>query len=112
MSEMIKYGLYFILGGLLVSISTYLGAHAKGFWAAFASTVPVISGVTFILIFLNAGQGPTLSFAKHLIWLSPPWFIYVSAMIISLPRIGFWPSFALAMTLYLIGVWLLNLMIR
>ena len=65
MSEMIKYGMYFILGGLLVSISTYLGAHAKGFWAAFASTVPIISGVTFILVFLNAGQGPTLSFAKH-----------------------------------------------
>ena len=71
MSELTKYSLYFILGGLLVSISTYLGAHGKGFFAALASTVPVISGMTFILVYVNAGQEPTLSFAKHLIYLIP-----------------------------------------
>ena len=58
MNEGLKYVVYFFLGGLLVSVSTYLGSHGKGFLAALASTLPVISGVTFILIYLNAGASP------------------------------------------------------
>ena len=112
MNELLKYGLYFVLGGLLVSVSTYLGSHGKGFFAALASTIPVISGLTFILVYVNAGQDPTTSFAKNLIWLSPPWFLYVGTMIISVARLGFWPSFALAMTLYMIGVGVMRVIVR
>ena len=112
MNEVIKYGLYFLLGGLLVSVSTYLGAHSKGFFAALASTVPVISGLTFILVYMNAGQEPTLSFAKNLIWLTPPWFLYVGTMIVSVSRLGFWPSFALAMTLYMTGVAIMRAIVK
>lgn len=70
----------------MVSVSTYLGSHGKGFLAALASTLPVISGLTFILVYLNAGGGPTVSFAKNLIWLSPPWFVYVGTMIVEYPN--------------------------
>ena len=104
MSEGLKYAVYFILGGLLVSLSTYLGSHGKGFLAALASTLPVISGLTFILVYLNAGSGPTISFGKNLIWLSPPWFVYVGTMIVAVPKFGFWPAYGLAIGLYLLGV--------
>ena len=112
MSELTRYGLYFILGGLLVSISTYLGSHGKGFFAALASTIPVISGLTFILVYVNAGQEPTLSFAKNLIWLTPPWLMYVGTMIVGVSRLGFWSSFALAMTLYMVGVGIMRVIVR
>jgi len=112
MNELTKYILYFVLGGTLVSISTYLGSHGKGFFAALASTLPVISGMTFILIFLNAGTGPTVSFAKHLIWLSPPWFAYVFAMMFGVPRFGFAISFALAMTCYVLLVSVIRVILR
>ncbi len=112
MAEWAKYGLYFILGGSLVSLSTYLGSHSKSFWAALASTLPVISGVTFILVYINTGSAPTISFAKNLIWLSPPWFIYVGAMIVGVPKLGFWPAYALAIGLYLISVGLTRLMLH
>ena len=112
MNELTKYGLYFVLGGFLVSISTYLGSHGHGFFAALASTVPVISGLTFILVYLNVGQEPTLSFAKHLILLSPPWFLYVGTMIFSVPRVGFWPAFSSAMTLYVMSVGLMKMIVR
>ncbi len=72
--------------------------------AALASTLPVISGVTFILIFVNAGSAQTVSFAKHMIWLSPPWFVYVGTMIAFVPKLGFWPAYGLAIVLYLAGV--------
>jgi len=112
MTEWAKYGLYFILGGSLVSLSTYLGSHSKSFLAALASTLPVISGVTFILVYLNAGSSPTVSFAKNLIWLSPPWFVYVGTMITAVPKLGFWPAYGLAIALYVVGVGLTRLFIH
>ena len=112
MTEWAKYGLYFILGGSLVSLSTYLGSHSKSFLAALASTLPVISGVTFILVYLNAGSSPTVSFAKNLIWLSPPWFVYVGTMIAAVPKLGFWPAYGLAIALYVVGVGLTRLFIH
>ena len=112
MTEWAKYALYFILGGSLVSLSTYLGSHSKSFLAALASTLPVISGVTFILVFLNAGSAPTVSFAKNLIWLSPPWFLYVGTMIAAVPKFGFWPAYALAIGLYVVGVGVTRLIVH
>ena len=112
MTEWAKYGLYFILGGSLVSLSTYLGSHSKSFLAALASTLPVISGVTFILVYLNAGSSPTVSFGKNLIWLSPPWFVYVGTMIAAVPKLGFWPAYGLAIGLYVVGVGLTRLIIH
>ena len=112
MTEWAKYGLYFILGGSLVSLSTYLGSHSKSFLAALTSTLPVISGVTFILVYLNAGSAPTVSFAKNLIWLSPPWFLYVGTMIAAVPKLGFWPAYGLAIGLYVVGVGVTRLIIH
>ncbi len=112
MTEFAKYVLYFFIGGTLVSVSTYLGSHGKGFVAALASTLPVISGVTFILIYLNAGNSPTVSFAKNLIWLSPPWFIYVCTMIFGVPKFGFWPAYGLAIGLYLAGIGITRLFLQ
>ena len=112
MTEWAKYGLYFILGGSLVSLSTYLGSHSKSFLAALASTLPVISGVTFILVYLNASSAPTVSFAKNLIWLSPPWFLYVGTMIAAVPKLGFWPAYGLAIGLYVVGVGVTRLIIH
>lgn len=112
MNEGMKYVVYFFLGGLLVSVSTYLGSHGKGFLAALASTLPVISGLTFILVYLNAGANPTVSFAKNLIWLSPPWFVYVGTMIVGVPKFGFWPAYGLAIGLYLLGVGCTRLLVE
>ncbi|MGH7207560.1 MAG: DUF3147 domain-containing protein [Nitrospiraceae bacterium] len=112
MSELMKYGIYFVLGGLLVSVSTYLGSMGKGFLAAFASTFPAITGVTFILIYLNGGQDATMSYAKHLLWFVPPWLAYVSFMILTLNRLGFWPAMAGSLTVYICCVGLLKLALR
>jgi hypothetical protein len=101
MSELGKYILYFLLGGTVVSVSTYLGSQGKSFLAAFASTFPAITGATFILIYLNGGSESLVGYAKHLLWFVPPWMVYVTTMILGVPRIGFWPAMALSMTLYI-----------
>ena len=44
MSELSKYLLYFLLGGTLVSVSTYFGSQGKSFLAAFAAPFPPLQG--------------------------------------------------------------------
>ena len=112
MSELGKYILYFLLGGTVVSVSTYLGSQGKSFLAAFASTFPAITGATFILIYLNGGSESLVGYAKHLLWFVPPWMVYVITMILGVPRIGFWPAMALSMTLYISCIGLLRIAFR
>jgi hypothetical protein len=112
MSEFGKYTLYFLLGGTIISVSTYLGSQGKSFLAAFASTFPAITGATFVLIYLNGGSESLVGYAKHLMWFVPPWIVYVITMILGVPRVGFWPAMALSMTLYFGCVGLLKLAIR
>ena len=101
MGEIGKYVLYFLLGGTIVSVSTFLGSQGKSFLAAFASTFPAITGATFVLIYLNGGNDAIVSYAKHLLWFVPPWIVYVVTMIAGIPRFGFWPSMIGLLVLYL-----------
>jgi hypothetical protein len=96
-----KYAVYFLLGGAIVSVSTYLGSQGKSFLAAFASTFPAITGATFVLIYLNSGDDAIVRYAKDLLWFVPPWIIYVVSMIAGVPRFGFWPSMTGSLVLYL-----------
>jgi uncharacterized membrane protein (GlpM family) len=101
MSELGKYVLYFLLGGTIVSLSTYLGSQGRSFLAAFASTFPAITGATFILIYLNGGNDAIVSYAKNLLWFVPPWVVYVVFMIAGIPRFGFWAAMVGSLVLYL-----------
>jgi hypothetical protein len=109
MTEWMKYLLYFVLGGFIVSVSTYLGAQGRGFLAAFASTFPAITGVTFVLIYLNGGSETTLSYAKHLLWFVPPWLAYVGFIIATLDRLGFWVAMVGGLAAYMGVVALIKL---
>ena len=112
MNDWGKYVLYFLLGGTIVSVSTYLGAQGRSFLAAFASTFPANTGATFILIYLNGGNDANVSNAKNLLWFVPPWTIYVVSMIGGIPRFGFWPAMAGSLTLYMSCVGLVRWLIR
>jgi uncharacterized membrane protein (GlpM family) len=112
MSDLIKYGLYFLIGGLVVSLSTYLGAKGEGFLAALASTFPAITGVTFVLIYLNGGYDATLIYAKNLLWFVPPWLAYVGVMIVALTHLGFWVTMVGSLAVYMGCVGLLRLALR
>ncbi len=112
MSDLVKYSVYFFLGGTIVSLSTYLGSQGRSFLAAFASTFPAITGATFILLYLNGGTDSIVGYAKNLLWFVPPWIIYVFAMIIGVPRLGFWPATAISLALYMGCIGLLKLTLR
>ena len=112
MGELGKYVLYFLLGGTIVSASTYLGSQGKSFLAAFVSTFPAITGATFVLIYLNGGTDAIVSYAKNLLWFVPPWVVYVVSMIAGVPRFGFWPTMIGSLGLYLGSVGLVKMVLK
>ena len=112
MSEFAKSVLYFVIGGMMVSVSTYFGTMGRGFLAAFVSTFPAITGVTIVLIYLNSGGEPAHVYAKHLLWLVPAWMAYVGILIAGIPRFGFWLTMGMALTLYMIIVFVIRGVVR
>jgi hypothetical protein len=112
MNDVVKYTVYFLLGGAIVSLSTYLGSQGRSFLAAFASTFPAITGATFVLLYLNGGSESLVGYAKNLLWFVPPWIVYVTTMIVGVPRLGFWPAMAISLTLYMGCVGILKLGLR
>ena len=112
MNDFVKYTVYFLLGGTIVSVSTYLGSQGKSFLAAFASTFPAITAATFVLIYLNGGNEAIVSYAKSLLWFVPPWVVYVITMILGVPQVGFWPAMIGSLALYLGCVGLVKFVAR
>lgn len=112
MNDWGKYVIYFLLGGTVVSLSTYLGAQGRPYLAAFASTFPAITGATFVLLYLNGGTDAIVAYAEKLFWFLPAWIVYVMAMIFIVPRIGFWPAMSVSVALYMGCVWLVRMALR
>jgi len=97
-----KYALYFIIGGTVVSLTTYLGSLGRSWLAAFVTTFPALTGITFILMYLNAGVEPTVPYARNLLYFIVPWVIYVGFYILTIDRLGFWLTLTLAVALFIV----------
>ena len=95
-----KYALYFIIGGTVVSLTTYLGSLGRGWLAAFVTTFPALTGITFILMYLNAGSEPTVPYARNLLYFVVPWLAYVGFYLLTIDRLGFWLTLTGAIALF------------
>ncbi len=96
-----KYALYFIIGGTVVSLTTYLGSLGRSWLAAFVTTFPALTGITFILMYLNAGVEPTVPYARHLLYFVVPWLAYVGFYMLTIDRFGFWLALTGAIALFI-----------
>ncbi len=96
-----KYALYFIIGGTVVSVSTWAGSLGRSWLAAFVTTFPALTGLTFILMYLNAGVEPTVPYARNLLYFIVPWVVYVGFYIVAIDRLGFWLTWASAIALFI-----------
>jgi len=95
-----KYALYFVIGGTVVSLTTYLGSLGKSWLAAFVTTFPALTGLTFVLMYLNAGVEPTVPYARNLLYFVVPWLAYVGFYLVAINRLGFWLALTGAIMLF------------
>lgn len=95
-----KYVLYFFLGGTVVSLVSYFASHSKGLIAAFFANLPVITLVTFIIIYFESGREPVIEYAKSLLIMLFPWLSYIFSIILLGPKIGILPSLVIGLISY------------
>jgi len=98
----IKYVIYFLIGGSVVSLVTYFASHSKGLISAFFANLPVITLTTFIIIYFEAGEKNVLIYAKSLFVMLFPWLAYIFSVIFLGSKIGIIPSLLIGLTFYLI----------
>lgn len=95
--------LYFIVGGIVVSATVFIGSEGKGLLAAFIALFPSVTVTTFLIIYLESGLSATLSYAKGLVLLTPAWILYLLIFIYFMPRIGFAEAMVLGISLYVVA---------
>ena len=94
--------LYFVIGGIVVSTVTYLGSHSKSTLAAFIALLPCVSVITLCTIYFHSGTDATVSYAKNMLILLPPWILYVVGVVVLLPRIGLAGSISASLAIYIV----------
>ena len=98
---MLEFAGYFMIGGLVVSLTTYYGSRGHGFLAALISMFPSISVLIFILLYRVGGKDSVISYAKNLVYVVPPWILYICAVTFLCDRMGIWWSLIIGISLYL-----------
>jgi uncharacterized membrane protein (GlpM family) len=107
----VKYLLYFVIGGTVVSATTWLGSFGRSWLAAFVSTFPALTALSFILIYLNSGVGETIPYARHLLYFVVPWVAYVGLFLLTVDRLGFWSALACSVATFIVVAGLFRLIV-
>lgn len=97
---MLEYVGYFLVGGFVVSLTTYYGAKGHGFTAALVSMFPSLTVLIFFLLYRAGGKDSVIGYAKSLVYVVPPWVLYVCTVAFLCERIGIWWSLAMGVGLY------------
>jgi hypothetical protein len=97
---MLEFIGYFLIGGLIVSLTTHFAARGHGFLGAFVSQFPSVTVLTFLLIYRAGGKIPVINYAKSFVYTIPPWILYVAAVVFLCDRIGIWWSLLIGVALY------------
>ena len=103
-----KFIVYFLVGGCIIAIVTYLGATGKGWLAAFIAMFPTITVLTFYTVYLEAGSEATVSYIKGLMMFIPAWIVYLFWMLGAIPRLGIGPAILSGIAVYVTSAWLLS----
>lgn len=100
--EIIKYAVYFILGGFIVAVATYFGSEKQGLLAAFFAMFPFVTAFTLFTVYSAAGLNAVSSYIIGLLILTPVWILYLICILYLLPKYGFWISISSGVAIYLV----------
>lgn len=103
----LKYLFYFLCGGVVVSVVTYFAGHSKGLLSAFFANLPIITLITFLTVFSEAGPDAVVSYARGLTLMLFPWLAYISSVIFLTPRLGVPLSLATGIFFYFVLAFLI-----
>ena len=109
MGEGLKFILYFIIGGTILSLVTYFGSKDKGILAAFIALFPMVSLMSILTIYSEAGSLPVLDYVKGLLIFTPVWIIFLVCIAYLLPKQGLFVALVIGLVIFtIISVLLIN----
>ncbi len=94
--------LYFILGGSITVVTAYLAGMGRGTLSAFIATLPLLTVLSFLLIYAEGGEVVVKEYARGLIIFTPPWLAYVATVMLATERLGIFKSLGLGILVYML----------
>jgi uncharacterized membrane protein (GlpM family) len=94
--------IYFLLGGTVTALTAYFASQGKGMLSAFVTTLPLLTILSFLLIYAEGGSKTVEDYAKSLVIFTPPWLCYVAIILLGVNRIGIVKSLILGVLLFVI----------
>ncbi len=94
--------LYFLLGGSVTVLTAYLASLGKGTLSAFIATLPLLTVLSFLLIYAEGGEETVNEYAQGLLIFTPPWLAYVATVMLATQRLGIFKSLGLGVLIYVL----------
>ncbi len=110
MNEAVKFALYFVIGGLIVMLTTYFGTKGNGLAAAFITQFPSMTLLAFYLIYRNGGNEAVASYARGFVYTVPAWVLYIVIVYFFCDRVGAFWSLAMGVGVYMTTSFLFSLL--
>ncbi len=102
MGDGLKFILYFVIGGSILTLVTYYGSRDRGLLAAFVAMFPMVTAMSMITIYSEVGSLPVLEYVKGLIILTPAWIIFLICIWYLLPKQGLIIALGAGVAIYII----------
>lgn len=98
---MLEFIAYFLIGGLVVSTASIIGAKGHGMLAAFISQFPCMTVLVFFLMYRSGGTDKVIAYARSFFYVVPPWLLYIACVIFLCERIGIWWALGIGVAVYM-----------
>jgi len=103
---MLEFLGYFLVGGLVVGLTTLVGSRGHGPLAAFIGMFPSMTVMIFVLLYRSGGNPAVTGYARSLVYFVVPWVLYVLAVSFLCERLGIWWSLGVGVAAFLSVSWL------
>jgi uncharacterized membrane protein (GlpM family) len=94
--------IYFLLGGTVTTLTAYFASQGRGMLSAFITTLPLLTILSFLLIYAEGGSKTVEEYAKSLLIFTPPWLCYVTIVFLGVNRIGIAKSLGMGVLIFVI----------
>jgi len=101
-SSDLRLVIYFLLGRTVTALTAYFASQGRGMLSAFVTTLPLLTILSFLLIYAEGGSKTVEDYAKNLVIFTPPWLCYVAIVLLGVNRIGIVKSLILCVLLFVI----------
>jgi uncharacterized membrane protein (GlpM family) len=103
---MLRYLLYFFIGGFVAATVAYLGSIGRGTLSAFVATLPLMTVLSFLLISREGNAQTIADYGRGLLLFMPAWVCYLAVVLALFERIGILKSLMIGILVYVIGAFI------